>query len=175
MLYELRVQSVANRVASVIQQFVAGMDSCALFWQMVKRCWKQFLPVFTNAGNKLTRNSFQDLFTIGWSPAGSNRREEEEATIFQWEWWLMAIQEQEVDHTFEELLVFITGADLLPPLGFPQSCNIDFYDQESGMRRIPYTSMCSLSLYLPRGVADEDQFKDLMNDALKASLGFGKV
>ncbi|XP_026035785.1 uncharacterized protein LOC113029020 [Astatotilapia calliptera] len=81
-----------HRVASMIQQFVAGMDSCGRFWQMVKRCWKQFLPVFTNAGNKLTRNSFQDLFTIGWSPAGSNRREEEEATIFQWEWWLMAIQ-----------------------------------------------------------------------------------
>ncbi|KAL4007919.1 hypothetical protein ACER0C_001771 [Sarotherodon galilaeus] len=129
-----------HRVASMIQQFVAGMDSCGQFWQMVKRCWKQFLPVFTNAGNKLTRNSFQDLFTIGWSPAGSNRREEEEATIFQWEWWLMAIQEHEVDHTFEELLVFITGADLLPPLGFPQSCNIDFYDQEPGMRRIPYAS-----------------------------------
>ncbi|KAL3988970.1 hypothetical protein ACER0C_013288 [Sarotherodon galilaeus] len=164
-----------HRVASMIQQFVAGMDSCGQFWQMVKRCWKQFLPVFTNAGNKLTRNSFQDLFTIGWSPAGSNRREEEEATMFQWEWWLMVIQEQEVDHTFEELLVFITGADLLPPLGFPQSCNIDFYDQEPGMRRIPYASTCSLSLYLPRGVADEDQFKDLMNDALKGSLGFGKV
>ncbi|XP_076731533.1 G2/M phase-specific E3 ubiquitin-protein ligase-like [Maylandia zebra] len=162
-----------HRVASMIQQFVAGMDSCGRFWQMVKRCWKQFLPVFTIAGNKLTRNSFQDLFTIGWSPAGSDRREK--ATIFQWEWWLMAIQEQEVDHTFEELLVFITGADLLPPLGFPQSCNIDFYDQESGMWRFPYKSMCSLSLYLPRGVADEDQFKDLMNDALKGSLGFGKV
>lgn len=41
------------------------------------------------------------------------------------------LTEQEVDHTFEELLVFITGADLLPPLG---SCNIDFYDQESGIR-----------------------------------------
>lgn len=98
MLYELRVQSVVNRVASMIQQFVAGMDSCGRFWQMVKRCWKQFLPVFTNAGNKLTRNSFQDLFTIGWSPAGSNRREEEEATIFQWEWWLMAIQGEYIEY-----------------------------------------------------------------------------
>ncbi|KAL3996297.1 hypothetical protein ACER0C_008953 [Sarotherodon galilaeus] len=80
--------------------------------------------------------------------------------------------EQEVDHTFEDLLVFVTGADFLPPLGFPQSCNTDFYDQESWMRRIPYASTCSLCLYLPRGVADEKQF---MNTALKGSLGFGKA
>ncbi|MEQ2284723.1 hypothetical protein AMECASPLE_024446 [Ameca splendens] len=77
-------------------------------------------------------------YVDGMNSCGSNHLEEEEATIFQWEWWIMAIEEKEVDHTLEEVLVFITGADCLPPLGFPQSCRIDFYDQEPGSWRLPY-------------------------------------
>ncbi|MEQ2301493.1 hypothetical protein AMECASPLE_036628 [Ameca splendens] len=128
---------VINRVASMMQQYFDGMNSCGQFWKMVKRFWKQFLSVFTNNGQKLARQSFQNLFTISWSPAGSNHLEEEEATFFQWEWWIMVIEEKEMDHTLEEVLVFVTRADCLPPLGFPQSCSIDFYDQEPGSRRIP--------------------------------------
>jgi hypothetical protein len=51
-----------------------------------------------------------------------------------------------VDFKFEELLVFLTGADCLPPLGFPDRCSINFYDQEPGVKRIPFASTCSLSV-----------------------------
>lgn len=83
--------------------------------------------------------------------------------------------EGEVDITFEEVLVFITGADCAPPLGFPHPCSIKFYDQEQGIRRIPFSSTCSLSLSLPRGLESETQFRDLMSLALRGSMGFGKV
>ena len=53
---------------------------------------------------------------------------------------------------FEELLIFITGADEVPALGFPVKPCIDFYDQEAGQRRLPYASTCMMCLYLPRGV-----------------------
>ncbi|KAK5620781.1 hypothetical protein CRENBAI_018617 [Crenichthys baileyi] len=127
-----------KRVASMIKQYADGMNSCGHFWQMVKRIWKQFLSVFTNNGQKLTRHCFQNLFTNSRSPAGSNHLEEEETTIFQWEWWVMAIEEKEVDQTVEEVLVFVTGADCF---GCQQSCKIDFYDQEPGTRRLPYVLM----------------------------------
>ncbi|MEQ2223357.1 hypothetical protein ILYODFUR_035954 [Ilyodon furcidens] len=104
---------------------------------MVKRFWKQFLPVFTSNGQKLARQSFQNLFTISWSPAGSNHLEEEEATFFQWEWWIMVIEEKEVDHTLEEVLVFVTKTDCLPPLGFLQSCRIDFYTRSQEVGAYP--------------------------------------
>ncbi|KAF6739611.1 hypothetical protein FQA47_004892 [Oryzias melastigma] len=84
-------------------------------------------------------------------------------------------EEGEVDITYEELLVFTTGADSIPPLGFQQPVLIEFYDQEPGTRRIPYASTCSLTLFLPRGVGEEEDFKELMNTAIKGSLGFGKV
>ncbi|KAK5623129.1 hypothetical protein CRENBAI_019341 [Crenichthys baileyi] len=92
----------------MIQQYVDGMNPCGQFWQMVKRFWKQFLPVFTNNGQKPARQSFQNIFR--WLlPAGLQEMvEEEEATIFQWEWWIMAIEE-EVDHTLEDVLAFVTS------------------------------------------------------------------
>ncbi|KAL2077900.1 hypothetical protein ACEWY4_025585 [Coilia grayii] len=106
---------------------------------------------------------------------GSNRKELEEDTIFSFERWLVAIEEGQSEHTLEEFLVFATGADHVPALGFPQDCGIDFYDQEPGTRRVPYASTCSQTVYLPRGVGSEEEFMDLMTLALKGSLGFGKV
>jgi len=69
----------------------------------------------------------------------------------------------------------VTGADSIPPLGFPEACKIDFYTQDEGSRRLPYASTCSLTLYLPRGVTEEVDFRELMFNSLKGSLGFGKV
>lgn len=95
--------------------------------------------------------------------------------MFLWGWWLMAIQEGELDIKLEEVLVFVSGADSIPPLGFPEPLQIDFYDQEEGQRRLPFASTCSLTLYLPRRVQEEGEFKEIMNWALRGSLGFGKV
>ncbi|KAA0712533.1 hypothetical protein E1301_Tti019071 [Triplophysa tibetana] len=118
----------------------------------------------------------RDLFTIKWSVEGSNKRDQEEDRIFQWECLLMSIQEGEAkDITFEELLAFVTGADALPPLGFPQKCSIEFYDQEEGCRRIPFSSTCALILFLPRAMTQEDGFMELMRLAVKGCFGFGKV
>ena len=83
--------------------------------------------------------------------------------------------EGEVDATFEDLLVFVTGADHPPALGFPRKCEVHFFDQEPGTRRLPYASTCALFLYLPRGVREEEDFADMMSTSLVGSLGFGKV
>ncbi|KAG5267078.1 hypothetical protein AALO_G00239610 [Alosa alosa] len=52
----------------------------------------------------------------------------------------------EIDISLEEILIFVTGADCPPPLGFLHHCTIDFFDQEPGARRLPYASTCSLTL-----------------------------
>ncbi|KAG9273569.1 G2/M phase-specific E3 ubiquitin-protein ligase-like [Astyanax mexicanus] len=165
-----------HRVASMIHQFVSGLNSCGLMWTMVEKFWEQFLPMFTHTGRTLSRNDVQELFTINWSAQGSNCREQEEDTIYLWECWLMSIQEEaSMNITYEDVLVFVTGADAVPPLGFQQNCQIDFYGLEAGCRRIPYSSTCACCLFLPRGIRDEAEFRDLMFTALRGSLGFGKV
>ncbi|XP_057217759.1 G2/M phase-specific E3 ubiquitin-protein ligase-like [Triplophysa rosa] len=171
---QLVTHYIYHRVASMIQQFTAGINSCGHLWEVVRSNSVAFLPLFTNTRGNLKRNDVKDLFDIVWSTPGSNRRDLEEETVFQWECWLMSIQE-DVAISFEDLLAFVTAADSIPPLGFQQKCHTEFYEQEEPTRRIPYASTCALTLYLPRGVIEEEEFKELMFTAIKGSLGFGKV
>ena len=78
------------------------------------------------------------------------------------------------DCQLEHVLMFITGADRVPPLGFAKPITIAFYDQD-GEKRRPSSSTCSLQLNLPRGEEDVNAFNDLMVSVLKESCGFGKV
>ncbi|XP_016376062.1 G2/M phase-specific E3 ubiquitin-protein ligase-like [Sinocyclocheilus rhinocerous] len=159
----------------MIQQFIAGMNACGQMWQVVQRNWETFAPLFTHTTKKLSRNDIRGLFDIKWSPQGSNKRDQEEDTIFLWEWWLMSIENNELDVTLEDILIFVTGADSVPTLGFPHNCEIQFYDQEPESQRVPYSSTCALILYLPRSITEEVVFKDFMQMAIKGSVGFGKV
>lgn len=81
---------------------------------------------------------------------------------------------KDTDVSYEDLMVFMTGADTIPTLGFPSKPTIDFFDQEAGVRRLPYSSTCSLHLFLPRGVSSEEEMTDLISTAVKCGMGFGK-
>lgn len=83
------------RVASMIQQFVAGMDAFGQLWQTVQRNCINFMPMFTYTHEKLSRSDIRDMFNIRWSPQGCNNREREEDTIFLWECWLMSIESKQ--------------------------------------------------------------------------------
>jgi hypothetical protein len=78
-----------------------------------------------------------------------------------------------VQVSFEELLAFMTGADMIPPSGFSKKLDIQFYSQE-GSVRLPFVSTCSLDFWLPRG-ADPQELSRLLVRALKESQGFLKV
>ncbi|KAK1875428.1 G2/M phase-specific E3 ubiquitin-protein ligase [Dissostichus eleginoides] len=71
-----------------------------------------------------------------------------------------------------DLLIFITGADEVPTLGFPNKPSIDFYTQEAGMRRLPYASTCAMTLFLPRGITEEQELHNILNQSVKDSWAF---
>ena len=75
---------------------------------------------------------------------------------------------------FGGLIVFITGADAIPPLGFDYPIVIAFYDMDANSRRLPWSSTCSLTLNLPRSFEDAQQFNALNSNALLNCYGFGK-
>lgn len=54
------------------------------------------------------------------------------------------------------ILSFVTGADHEPPLGFPTSPNITFIHEKDS--KYPKANTCSLTLYLPVGETDFDNF-----------------
>ena len=50
--------------------------------------------------------------------------------------------------SLEDLLIFMTGADCVPPLGFGKKITVDFYNFEENSRRRPYVSTCGLYFFL---------------------------
>lgn len=88
---------------------------------------------------------------------------------------LQSFVDGNIQATLEELLSFITGADQIPPTGFSKCIDITFYATETGVKRLPHASTCSLEFYLPRGVGDPNVFKEMMLMSLKECIGFEKI
>ncbi|KAI5094762.1 G2/M phase-specific E3 ubiquitin-protein ligase-like, partial [Silurus meridionalis] len=159
------------RVLNMINQFTEGLNSCGKLWDIVKTNWIDFLPVFTKTSDRISRATFRSLFEISYSAQGTKRREEEEETVYCWELMLKMIEDKETKLRFEELLVFITAADEIPVLGFPEKLSIHFYQQETRGLRLPYTSTCMMGLFLPRGVRSHAELNKMLLRAVRDSSG----
>ncbi|XP_051950652.1 G2/M phase-specific E3 ubiquitin-protein ligase-like isoform X3 [Xyrauchen texanus] len=163
------------RTSNMIHQFTKGLNAYGQFWDMVKANWIEFLPIFTNIHESLSRSTFKALFQIHWSKAGTKKREDEEKTIHRWDLLLQMIEDQKTELHYEELLVFITGADEVPPLGFSQKPSIHFYEPERHGCRLPYANTCMMGLFLPRVVKDEVELYRLLMRAVRDSGEFGRI
>ena len=78
--------------------------------------------------------------------------------------------EGEVNCQLEDLVIFFSGADRPPPLGFPTQPDLEFLDQNA---ILPTASTCSLVIRLPICHSNYDDFKDAMILALQGNHGFG--
>ncbi|KAF3844587.1 hypothetical protein F7725_007750 [Dissostichus mawsoni] len=163
------------RTAKMVNQLTEGMNAFGNLWDLVRNNWIAFLPCFTNMRTPLTKSSFKAILKYEYSPRGTHHREKEEDTIYSWELVLNIIEDKLTELTFEDLLIFITGADEVPTLGFPNKPSIDFYTQEAGVRRLPYASTCAMTLFLPRGITEEQELHNILNQSVKDSWGFLKV
>ncbi|KAM6921960.1 G2/M phase-specific E3 ubiquitin-protein ligase-like [Xenentodon cancila] len=190
-----------HRVASMISQFTEGLNSCGRLWDLVKSHWEMFLPIMTSSEHQqpLALGEFKRLFAVRYSPPDSELRAAEEATVSHWGTILTMVSDRQADFSLQDLLIFITGAHRLPPLGFPKPISLCFYSQvgvcqinmkilqslpclhkrslyvEQGTTtdvRLPYVSVCSLELFLPRGVVDAVDLLVLLNKALQKAVGF---
>lgn len=72
-----------------------------------------------------------------------------------------------------QILIFVTGADSIPPMGFPTDPVIIFSKDKS--RLLPLSSTCSLSLTLSTGHVEYDMFKKSMDTAVLNAYEFGQV
>lgn len=61
-------------------------------WNKVQLYPKEFQSLFTVVPVALSRTTFKLLYTIEWSPEGSNRKSKEEETIYCWELYLKKIE-----------------------------------------------------------------------------------
>lgn len=168
---------IYDRVTKMISQFTEGLNSCGGLWDMVQSHWEIFAPVMTSAPQQpLSLEEFKQLFTISFSTSDAQLRADEEATAGHWETILTLVRDGKAEFSFEDLLTFITGADRLPPLGFPRFISLCFYSQDASMQdlRLPHAASPSLELYLPRGVAGAVDLLALLNRAVHKVLRDGE-
>lgn len=84
--------SVFQRVSSMVHQYQQGLDSCGQMWKIIKLHWRQFLPVFCDTQQQLTRTAVRALFQAKYSDTGTMRHEEELDTMFAFEQWLVNVE-----------------------------------------------------------------------------------
>ena len=176
-VFGLLRQYYVFRVHAVIDQFFSGMDCVAGVGVLVRKHLPMFAPYFSAKVDPFTLLQFKALCKIFWSPEDSNARAAEESTIYCWEAYLQDRAENPGVITLEDVLAFITGVDHIPPLGFSKTIDIHFfdYDLENNCKRRPWTSTCAISLHLPRGIANPDEFTQLLSECIMSSRGLDKL
>uniref|UniRef100_A0A8C6T1A2 HECT domain-containing protein n=1 Tax=Neogobius melanostomus TaxID=47308 RepID=A0A8C6T1A2_9GOBI len=167
---------ICDRVSTMISQLTEGLNSCDGLWDVMRAHWEAFAPVMTAACSKpLTLVDFRELFTVSFSSDCEEERLEQE-TVAHWESVLGRISDSDGEGplSFEDLLMFITGVDHLPPLGFSSSFTVRFYSQGavSSCIRLPFASTCTLELFLPRRVDGAAELMMLLTRAVQESQGF---
>lgn len=78
--------------------------------------------------------------------------------------------------TLEDILVFATGSDTEPPLGFPVQPTLEFIHEPvaEGIKKFPRANTCGLVLHLPI-VDSYDAFTSLMEEGVTQSPTFGQL
>ena len=115
--------------------------------------WKDNIVSHNNYSRLLTLTMLYSLF-IGYS-------------------WSCLDGESGIDCTLEDLLVFFSGADCIPPLGFGVNPILVFVNITSAT--LPTASTCDVQLRLPATHKDYHKFKYAMVLGLKGNDGFGGV
>ena len=136
---------VIYRNKAALDQFLEGLQRVGLL-KYVKENPTGLKDVFCMSPFPLTVDSFRKLLRINYSDPSSNRdnqaREGEEATILWSEEFLDNLDQFDPQGLLPQLLIFITGADNIPVLGFRKNIDIDFFDIEPRSRCFPTASTC---------------------------------
>lgn len=176
MIESLLKQYFVYGVHAEVSQFFNGLNSIGQLGNMILQNKQLFDLILGNQHPCLTKSSFMALYKLNRSEEGSNERIKEDTTIYCFEIFLQDLEGGEVAGlSLEDLLVFITGADCVPPLGFSNTITVDFYNFEENNRRRPFASTCGLYFFLPRGFKDPVKFSEFLREALLECQGFGKL
>jgi len=168
-------QAFVFSVNAEIHQFIEGLNAVGKLGDLMLANPNLFEAIMCESHEKLCLAEFSKLYIVEFSEVGSNKRELEDQTVYSFEVFLKDLEDGEIEEiNLGHLLMFITGADCIPPLGFHYAITVKFYDVEPGIKRYPWSSTCALTLNLPRGIADSDTFKDLMCQCLVDCQGFGR-
>ncbi|XP_065150556.1 G2/M phase-specific E3 ubiquitin-protein ligase-like [Paramisgurnus dabryanus] len=106
-----------------IQRFRDGLSTLDVIYALEQHSFV-FKPYVCCGVEKLTPESLEAIFKAQLSEVGSTRRQEETRILGYWRDYLLDTGEQETGLSLQDILMFATGLDSLPPL--TMSLNPDY-------------------------------------------------
>ena len=79
----------------------------------------------------------------------------------------------EVECQLKDILIFTSGSDRIPPVGFAKDPFVIFLYSQLDL--LPTASTCDIQLRLPTAHKEYDQFQEYMILGIKGHNGFGGV
>ncbi|RXN25305.1 G2 M phase-specific E3 ubiquitin- ligase-like protein [Labeo rohita] len=163
---------VEGRVKEATEQLTEGLKTLGLA-DAIKAHPQMLKPLFISGSKPLDVDDILKLFRVNFSCPGSNRRRVENQTVMFWRDWLIEVGESSRPVTLQQILIFASGADKIPPLGFPCKPTIQFlHPEDYGMRIFPEANTCDITLRLPLH-ASYLQFREKMESGILQSPTFG--
>ncbi|XP_016106878.1 G2/M phase-specific E3 ubiquitin-protein ligase-like [Sinocyclocheilus grahami] len=127
-----------------------------------------FRPYMCYSVDRLTPESLEGVFKALLSEAGSTRRQEETRILGYWRDYLLDFSEQETGVSLQDILMFATGLDSLPPSTIVPQPRLSF----ERTSKFPIASTCANTIKLPMSKSYEE-FKNAMDFGIQNSPGFG--
>ncbi|XP_036419877.1 G2/M phase-specific E3 ubiquitin-protein ligase-like isoform X2 [Colossoma macropomum] len=166
---ELAEWYVLQRTRAPFERFRDGLQSLGVL-DALQKYPERFQEVFMKTAIPLTATAVEVLFKCKMAERGSNRFDAQCRTLGYWRDYL---QDAEVDLeavTLEEILIFSTGCDSIPPLGFSPLPSLEFEECSA----YPTANTCDNILRVPIKTTYED-FKLAMDFGIRNAAGFGKA
>ncbi|MES9884713.1 MAG: hypothetical protein ABW185_28035 [Sedimenticola sp.] len=108
MSLSINVKIYIHRTSAEISHFTAGLEEVFGLWTVMKQHPDVCLPLLSFVPQALSKRQFGELFKTAFSSIGSNRRRQEEETIYAWEMFL-----QDVDGIYFRLMSSLLLAKFL--------------------------------------------------------------
>ncbi|XP_014675138.1 PREDICTED: G2/M phase-specific E3 ubiquitin-protein ligase-like [Priapulus caudatus] len=142
--------------------------------QMISADPDLFRSLFVKSNRHLTASIVKAMMMVTRSSTGSNRFSVENRLLSYWYDFLQDLEEGECAISLEDLLIFTTGCDHEPPLGFFPRPTIEFNHQDQiSMSMLPLANTCGNVLKLPVGHSTYESFRENLVLGVQCCGGFG--
>lgn len=137
---------VDGRTKEALEQFSEGLQTLGLL-ELVRSHPVAFRDVFCCSVTPLRAFDLVSLFEPELSTPGSNLWRTERRVEGFWRDFLLEVEDGEHPIRLENIMVFASGADTIPVLGFPTHPSLGFIHEHG--RRYPEANTCLIKLKLP--------------------------
>ncbi|XP_067895470.1 G2/M phase-specific E3 ubiquitin-protein ligase isoform X2 [Heterodontus francisci] len=155
---------VISRVRSPFERFCEGLKVLGVL-ENIQKYPEVFSELLCYKPQKLTAVTFEKLFSINFSPDGNGMIAESRVVGF-WRDYLADVEDGTTKASFEEILTFATGTNVIPVISFLPGPSIKFLHSDGIIQyRFPTGQTCLNCLKLPISKTYEE-FKECMDFAI---------